>query len=119
MNLNLQLSLLIGSILTFVFLLVIMKKVNMNVKYSIVWIIWGCIILLLSLFPSLIDKLSVLLGIALPTNTLFLIFIFLLYLMSFYLFIKVSELSDKIKQLTYEIAVTKKDLDDSKNKSEV
>ncbi|MEA4821268.1 MAG: DUF2304 domain-containing protein [Erysipelotrichales bacterium] len=115
MNLNLQFTLLLGSFLTFIFIIFIMKKVNMNVRYTIVWIIWGVIILLLSIFPTAIDKLSILLGIALPTNTLFLIFIFLVYLMCFYLFIKVSEMNEKIKQLTYEVAITKKELDDLKS----
>lgn len=115
MQLNLQTALLFGSLATLIFILITVRKTKMNIRYAIVWIAWGIIILFLSVFPGAIEHLSTLLSISLPTNTVFLIFIFLLYILSFYLFVKVSQLSEEIKDLTYAISVLKKD---KKNKKE-
>ena len=41
-------------------------------------------------------------------------FIFLLYIISYYLFIKASNANDRINKLTYEIANLKKELDSLK-----
>ncbi|MEA4821218.1 MAG: DUF2304 domain-containing protein [Erysipelotrichales bacterium] len=104
MLLSLQTSLIIGSLTTLIFVVVVAKKTRMNIRYAIVWILWCFIIVILSLFPSLIDFTARVLSISTPTNAIFLIFIFLVYLISFYLFIKVSHLNENIKLLTYECA---------------
>ncbi|MEG0577619.1 MAG: DUF2304 domain-containing protein [Bacilli bacterium] len=114
MQLTLQSALLVCSFITFIFILVTVKKTRMNIRYAIVWIAWGIIIIILSIFPQIIDKLSVILSISIPTNTLFLIFIFLLYILSFYLFIKVSQLSEEIKTLTYSISALQKEIHEIK-----
>lgn len=114
MQINLQTSLIIGALATLFFVIYVSKKTRMNIRYAIVWIFWCFIILLLSVFPKLIDFIAETLSISTPTNAVFLIFIFLGYLMSFYLFIKVSQLNDRIKILTYECAELrrKKDSDE-------
>lgn len=116
MQINLQTSLLFGTICTLAFIFITIKKTNMNIRYSIAWISWGVIVLIFSLFPSLIDVISSLLSISVPTNTVFLVFMFLLYIMSFYLFIKVSKLTDEIKTLTYSIAKLKQQVEQNDEK---
>lgn len=113
---NFQPSLLIGSIATLIFVIFVAKKTSMNIKYAIIWVVWCLIISILSLFPKIIDVVSSILNIATPTNAVFMIFIFLSYLMSFYLFIKVSQLSDYIKTLTYELAEVKRKYEDKESK---
>lgn len=114
MQSDLQTSLFFAGIVTLIFIFITIKKTKMNIRYAIVWITWGIVVLILSIFPQLIVFLSILLGIALPVNTIFLIFMFLLYVMSFYLFIKVSQMSDEIKTLTYATAMLKKELEETK-----
>lgn len=116
MHSELQMSLLLAGIVTLIFIFITIKKTKMNIRYAIVWITWGIVVLILSIFPQIIDYLSILLGIALPVNTIFLIFMFLLYVMSFYLFIKVSQMSDEIKTLTYTTAMLKKECEEMKHK---
>lgn len=111
---SLQISMLIGSLSTLIFILVVSRKTKMNIKYTIVWIVWACIIILLSLFPQLINKLASILSIALPVNAVFLVFIFLVYLLSFYLFIMVSKQNEQIKTLTFELAELKRLIDEEK-----
>lgn len=107
-----QITLFIGTVVTMLFIIVSVIKTKMNMKYAIVWVLWGIVMLILSVYPKIIDNISILLGIAVPVNTVFLIFIFLLYLMSFYLFSKVSNLSTEIKNLTYQLSVLKKNIED-------
>lgn len=107
-----QITLFIGTLITILFIVVSVVKTKMNIRYAIIWMLWGIIMLILSLYPGIIDKLSVVLGIAVTVNTVFLIFIFLLYAISFYLFGKVSELSNEIKNLTYQVSVLKKNIED-------
>lgn len=103
-----QYTLFFGTSVTIIFIIVSVIRTKMNLKYAIVWILWGFVMLVLSTYPGIIDKVSYLLGISIPANTVFLIFIFLLYLMCFYLFIKVSNLTNEIKNLTYAVSVLKK-----------
>lgn len=107
-----QSTLFVGTTFTIIFIIVSVMKTNMNIKYAVVWMLWGIVMLVLSVYPGIIDKVSILLGISVPVNTVFLIFIFLLYIMSFYLFTKVSNLSNEIKNLTYQISVLKKNIED-------
>lgn len=106
---TMQASLLTGSIITLLFVLMVARKTKMDIRYTIIWIVWALIIIVLSLFPKIIDRIANLLSIATPVNAIFLVFIFLLYLISFYLFIRVSQQNEKIKTLTYEIAELKKE----------
>ena len=110
---TMQLSLLTGSVLTLIFVLIVAKKTRMNIHYTIIWIIWAAVIIILSIFPTIIDWIAKVLSIATPVNAIFLIFIFLLYIISFYLFVRVSQQNDKIKTLTYEIAELKKQIRDN------
>lgn len=80
----------------------------MNIKYSIVWTLWSLGIILISIFPQIVYYISNILSIAVAVNTLFLIMIFLLYLLSFYLFLKISLLNEQIKNMAYEISLLKK-----------
>lgn len=110
MSLYLQIALCAASILTFIFVISCSKKHKMNIKYSIVWTLWSLGIIFISIFPQIIYSISNALNIAVAVNTLFLIMIFLLYLLSFYLFLKISLLNEQIKNMTYEIAMLKKEL---------
>ncbi|MCH1940223.1 DUF2304 domain-containing protein [Holdemania massiliensis] len=110
MSQYLQIALFIASLLTFIFVISCSKKHKMNIRYAIVWTLWSLGIIFISLYPQIVDYISNILNIAVPVNTLFLIMIFLLYLLSFYLFLKISLLNEQIKNIAYEIALIKKEL---------
>lgn len=114
MNLSLQLSLLLGAGVTLIFVILVSNYIKMNIRYTVVWITWAGTILILSVFPELIDKIAIALSISTPVNAIFLIFIFLSYLMNYYLFFKVSQQNEQIKSLTYEIAKLRKENNEKK-----
>lgn len=115
MSSNLRFGLLFASIIALIFVIVSVVKRKLNIKYSIVWILWSILALLMAAFPNIFYDFSTLLGIELPVNAVFLIMMTLLYGLSFYSYIMISKHNDEIIKLTYEISSLKKQLEE-KNK---
>lgn len=111
-----QIGLLTASILMLAFVIFTVRKNKMNIHYSVIWIIWGISLVILSLFPSIISWASDVLSIATPTNTLFLIMIFFLYCLTLYIYLKISKHNEEIIALNYEIAVLKKKVTELESK---
>ena len=81
---------------------------------NVVWIIWSVCMIILSIFPGIITLIGELIGILVPVNTVYLLLIFLLYCMTFYLFLKISKHNEEIIKLNYEIANLKKEISKKK-----
>lgn len=111
---TLQIFMLIAIAAYFVFLLYFLKKRHLNLKYTLLWIFSGILMLLLALFPRILNSLASLVGIYDPINALFAIlcFCFIMILMS--LTAIVSKQNERIKHLTQSIALLEKQLRESK-----
>ncbi len=118
MSISLRLGLLIASLSVLIFIIVTVIHKRLNIRYSIVWILWALMSLLMAIFPEIFYGLSDLLGIQMPVNTVFLIMTALLYALTFYVYIMISKHNEEIIKLTYEVASLKKELDELKNKHE-
>ena len=116
MSSSLRFGLLFASLMVFILILYTVVKKTLNIKYSIVWILWSLLSLLMAIFPDTFYKLSRLLGIQMPVNTVFLIMTALLYALTFFVYIMISKHNEEIIKLTYEISALKKELDDLKRK---
>ena len=114
MGSSLRLGLLIASLIAFSFVLFFVIKKKLNIKYSIVWLLWALLTLIMAIFPETFYQFTKLVGIALPVNGVFLIMIGLLYGLTFYVYIMISKHNEEIIQLTYELAVLKKELKELK-----
>lgn len=118
MNKVLQLTLLAGSIIVLFVVLRFVIKNKMNIRFAIIWVVWALAMIIISIFPGIIYSLSNLLGFEKPVNAIFLLMIFLLYCLSFYLFVSISKHNEEILNLNYEIAALKKRVDELENKNE-
>ena len=118
MNSGLRIGLLIASIIALVFVIISVKKKRMNIKYSIVWILWALMSLFMAIFPQVFYEFTDLIGIELPVNGVFLIMIGLLYALTFYAYMMVSKHNDEIIQLTYEVASLKKKIEELEKNNE-
>lgn len=118
MNKILQLALLAGSIIVLFIVLRFAIKNKMNIRFAIVWVIWALAMIVISIFPSIIYSLSNLLGFEKPVNAIFLLMIFLLYCLSFYLFVSISKHNEEILGLNYEIAALKKKVEELENEKQ-
>lgn len=118
MSSSLRLGLLLASLgVLFVIIFSVANK-RLNIRYSIVWLLWALMSLVMAVFPETFYSLSHLLGIQMPVNTVFLIMTALLYALTFYVYIMISKHNEEIIRLTYEIASLKKELEEIKNKDE-
>lgn len=113
---GLRIGLLIASIITLVFILTNVRKNKMNIHYSMIWIIWGIVLILISVFPQIIFFISDILGIEIASNTVFLIMIFLLYCLTYYIFLTLSKHNREIIDLNYEIANLRKKIEELENR---
>jgi hypothetical protein len=94
-------AVLLGSVLELV------RRRRLREEYSLLWICTASVLLLLSLWRGLLDRLAFLTGIKYPPSALFLVGFgfFLLILLHFSLVL--SDLSRKVKQLAQEVALRK------------
>ena len=111
---NLQLVLIVASLLTFIYVIGRIRKHQLNIDDSIVWIIWSVVLLILSIFPGLSHAISDFLGFESTSNFILTGFVFLLYIMVFFQNIRISELKEKNKKLIQRLSIAKKDEDDNK-----
>lgn len=96
------------AILVICLLLVIVSMIRnkaLELRYSLAWILVGCGILILDLFPGLMEVLAKLMGIASPVNMLFFLGFCFSLVIILVLTIAMSRMSVRIKNLAQEIAL--------------
>ena len=101
--------LLLGSILTFIYIIKKIINHKMQIRDAVQWILWTFFLIIISIFPKIITFISYILGIQDNVHTIFLIIIAYLYIMLFLNSSKISKQSEKIKELTQELALFKKE----------
>ncbi|MBQ6478099.1 MAG: DUF2304 domain-containing protein [Erysipelotrichaceae bacterium] len=116
MSSSLRLGLLIASLVAFSFVLFFVINKKLNIKYSIVWLLWALLTLIMAIFPETFYQFSHLVGIEIPVNAVFLIMIGLLYGLTFYVYIMISKHNLEIIRLTYEVSKLNKELEELKKK---
>lgn len=106
------------SFLLLLFILYLTIKNYIDIHYAMVWILWSILLIVISLFPNTVDWLTHLLKIQYPSNTIFLVFIFLNYCLSLYLYLIITRHNKQIQKLNYEIATLKKKLEELEKRKE-
>ena len=118
MNIGLRAWLVVAALVVFALILFTITKKKLNIKYSIVWLLWSILTLILAIFPEIFYQFAHFMGIEMPVNAVFLIMIALLYALVFFVYSTISKHNEELIQLTYEIARLKKELDEMKKKNE-
>lgn len=98
----------LGSITLFLIVIYNIKKNHIYNRYSIIWIIWSLLLIVISIFPSIIFSISSLMGFEKPASAIFALSIFSLVCFVFYLYKKISKQNEDIIKLNYEISKLKK-----------
>lgn len=100
--------LLTGVLVYLFFIIWLMRKDKLSLKYSLVWFITGVVLLLCVIFPRLIGYLSGIIGIYSETNAVFFVGVCFLLLIILFLTTVASGLSDKVRGLTQTQAMLEK-----------
>ena len=95
----------IAAICIFFVIIYLVKKRKLREEYSWLWLLIGFVILLLVIWYDLLVFLTDLIGAVAPTTTLFIFAIFFLMLIALHFAIKISTLSDQVKNLAQQVSL--------------
>lgn len=99
MSKTLQIFMLAAVALYFVLLIYFLRRKRINLKYSLLWLFSGIVMLLLAVFPRMLDRAAAIVGIASPVNALFAIVLFCVMIILMSLTAIVSRLNNQLLQL--------------------
>jgi hypothetical protein len=97
------------AILGVVTALLLMRR--LREKYAALWIVIGLGILIVGLFPVVLEGLTSALGVVLPANLLFALAILLLLGVALHLSVELSQAEDEIRRAAEELAILRSDHD--------
>lgn len=102
---KLQIVILLAVLIYFVVLFYLFRSKSLSLKYSLLWLFSGILLLVIALFPELLAWFTDLVGIQTPTNALFAVVLFCILLILISLTAIVSRQTDRIKNLTQSLAL--------------
>lgn len=108
----LRISLCLGIIVYFIFIIILLRKNLLTLKYTILWIIFGIAMLFVLVVPGFIEWLSAILGIKTPSNTVFALALFFMLIIIMSLSAIASNTNDKCKRLIQNYALLEKRIRD-------
>lgn len=108
MGFILRIILIIASLITTLYILRRIRHAKLQIEYAIFWLIFAGMLLVISVFPNLMIRLTRAVGMQSPINCVFLLVIFTLMIKLFMQTIEHSQLEDKLKQLTQRLAIEEK-----------
>ena len=105
MTTGMRIFLIIGSVLSCVYVLRRIRKSKMKTEDSVFWIFFSAILVLLGIFPGIADWLAGLLGVQSTVNLVYLIIIFLLLIRVFVQDQKVARAEAQLVHLVQAYAI--------------
>ena len=88
------------------------RKKRIDLRHALIWLIVGCLLLLMDIFPGILTGLSGFFGFELPVNMLFFLGFLLSIMILFALTAKVSKLYDQNKKLVQDIGILSKRIEE-------
>ena len=117
MTLVVRVILIVVSLFTTYYILKRIRQSKLQIEYAIFWILFSGVLIVFSLFPWLVSMFTRMIGMQLPVNFIFLLFIFVLMVKLFFMTIELSTLENKVKDLTQELALEEKARADEQKRS--
>ena len=108
MNLKLHIALIIGVLFYFQILFSLLKKNRVALRYTLLWIISGIVLLIIATFPNLVTMLAFTIGIIEPVNAIYLIVLACVIMILISITSIVSGQNQKIKSLIQIVALLDK-----------
>ncbi len=101
----------IFSLIIIIFILYLIKKENVNIKYSLVWLLLFIILLICLFVPGLLNYITKVLGFQTASNMVLSLLIAVLVIINISNTVINSHQDKKIKLLIQEISILKKEID--------
>ena len=109
MTLRLQIMVIIFIVLAVLYIVNQLRKKKLDYRFGLGWLLIIFCILVLTVSPKLLSMLAGFLGITLPINMLFFFGFCFIVILVFSMSMMISSLSDRVKKLSQEIAILRKD----------
>jgi hypothetical protein len=110
---------LIISFTIFVVIISLVRNRKLREEFSWLWLLTGVVVFVLAFWYDLLVKLTSLIGAVAPTTTLFIFSNIFLVFISLHLAIKVSQLSDQVKNLAQKISLLEAKIDNHPTKGKI
>ena len=92
MSVALRILLIVVSVMNTLNILRRIRKSKLQIEYSIFWLLFSMVLIVISVFPQIVIKLAQLIGFQSPANMVFLLVIFALMFKSFQSTLEISQL---------------------------
>ena len=112
MTTTLRIALLVGILFYVLFILVLLKKKSLELKYSLLWLITALVLLVLDIFPQIVMSVSKLLGVSTASNFIYLVVMFFMLLLLVSLTSIVSQQKRQIRTLIQTVSILKKKVEE-------
>lgn len=107
---RIQVFSIIGSLLLFVFILKLVKRKKLKEEYSLLWLAFGSIFILLSIFKPLLEIVASIIGIVYAPAALLLMLVISVFFILIQFSIVISKLAEGNKNLTQEVGILKAEI---------
>lgn len=118
MSVTLRIILIISSFISLFLCILKIKKSQLKIENSVVWMSGSIILIFMSIFPNIVAFISNKLGFVAPVNFIFLIMIAFLLIQVFIDNIHITALNEKIKDLNHYIALDEYEKEKSEKKTQ-
>ena len=108
MNTSLQVFLVIAIFIYLAIIINMLRKKNLNLRYTLVWLISALVMLIIAVFPEIINQLARFIGVIDPVNVVFVIEAMFVLLILLSLTAIVSHLNAKSRRLIQAVALLEK-----------
>jgi hypothetical protein len=105
------------AVLAFLLVFELLRRRRLRQKYAFLWVLIAGLTVVLSVFPDLLQGASSLLGIAVPSNLLFLASLLILFGVSLQLSIEVGVLEEQTRRLAEEIGALRLRMEDVESRA--
>lgn len=104
----LRILMILGAVFLMVFMIKKIRQAKMKIEYTVFWIVFSGILVLMGVFPQLLYWISKMLGFQSPINMVYLVVIFVLIVKLFLASVQISQLENKVDSLTQQVAIDRK-----------
>jgi hypothetical protein len=109
MTVTLRIILIFASMCCFAWIVMNIRKAKVRIEDAVFWICFSAVLVLISIFPQLIDWGARITGIQSAQNFLFLVILFILIVKLFRMTLRLSQVDSRLQHLVQTIAIEERE----------
>lgn len=119
MNNTLRMFLIISVCIYLIIIIQFLKRKKLNLKYTLLWLFSAFVMLMVTIFPQIINFLAKIVGIVSPVNLVFVVEGMFVLIILLSLTVIVSHLTNRVYRLTQTVAILEERIRDKEVKEEI